>query len=412
MSNPDYHALLIANQVLGGGAESKLFLNLREKHGFTYGSYSNVGNGRFQSTFTSSAQVRSEKADSAIVEILREIDNMRSGNITEEELEMAKAKFNGSFALGMEDPAKSAQYATNIMINNLPKDFYRTYLQKINSVTVADLKRVSNKYFNKDNSRIVMVGNGDKILPNLSRLGYSIKHYDKYANPVEDKPKDVSIKETPKSSDAISAYSLIQDYLKAIGGKDELNKLKTLKMKVSMEMMGRTLEGVDLRMTPNKYYRDMKMGDMIVFQTAFDGAKGYQGQMGQKKDFDDKEIKEELDTRSIIPQMSYISTDFKTSYLGTATVGKEDAYKLKVTKPSGKVSTEYYSMKTGLLLREEGTIEEGGTEMSQTFDYSDYRKVGTLMFPFTITQSVADQEFTMNVTEIKINEGVTDADFK
>jgi zinc protease len=76
MNNPDYFALLLANQILGGGAESKLFLNLREKHGFTYGSYSNVGKGRFQTTFIASAAVRSEKADSAVVEMINEINDI------------------------------------------------------------------------------------------------------------------------------------------------------------------------------------------------------------------------------------------------------------------------------------------------------------------------------------------------
>jgi predicted Zn-dependent peptidase len=82
MSNPDYHALKIANQILGGGAESKLFMNLREKHGFTYGSYSRIGSGRFQSQFSGGAQVRSEKADSAVAEIMSEIKNMQDGKIT------------------------------------------------------------------------------------------------------------------------------------------------------------------------------------------------------------------------------------------------------------------------------------------------------------------------------------------
>ncbi|MEO7523914.1 MAG: pitrilysin family protein, partial [Ferruginibacter sp.] len=183
MSGKDYHALLIANQILGGGAESKLFMNLREKHGFTYGSYANTGSGRFQAQFKTSAQVRSEKADSAVVEMLAEIDSMRNGRITPEELASAKAKYNGSFALKMEDPANTATYATNILINGLEKDFYRTFLQKINALTVADIQRVAKNYYNKDKARIVIVGNGTKILPNLTRLGYTTKLYDKYAEP-------------------------------------------------------------------------------------------------------------------------------------------------------------------------------------------------------------------------------------
>jgi predicted Zn-dependent peptidase len=412
MNNPDYHALLLANQVLGGSPESKLFMNLREKHGFTYGSYSTVGASRFQSQFTTSAQVRSEKSDSAIVEMLREIENMRSGNITAEELEMAKAKINGNFALGLEDPARAATYASNILINNLPKDFYRTYLQKINAVTVADIKKVSNKYFNAGNSRIVLVGNGAKVLPSLSRLGYSIKQYDKYATPVVDKPKDVAINESPKTSEAISAFKLIEDYLQAIGGKAELKKINSIKTTLSMEMMGQQIAGTDIKLAPNKQVTEMKMGTMTVYKKVFDGTKGYQGQMGQKKDFDEKEIKEALDERGVIPQLFYIGADFTSSYLGTGKAGSEDAYKLKITKPSGKTSVEYYSMKTSLLLREESNVTTPKGEVAVTTDFSNYKKVGNVLLPFTITQVLGEQEIVMNATDIKINEGVTEADFK
>lgn len=412
MSNPDYHALLLANQVLGGGFEGKLFMNLREKHGFTYGAYSNVGASRFQSQFTTSAQVRSEKSDSAIVEMLREIENMRSGNITPEELEIAKAKFHGSFALGMEDPARAATYASNILINNLPKDFYRTYLQKINAVTIADIKKVSNKYFNTANSRIVLVGNGAKVLPTLSRLGYSVKQYDKYATAVEEKAKDVAMKESPKTSDAISAYKLIEDYLQALGGKEALKKINSIRTSVAVEMMGQQIAGTDIQMAPNKQSTEMKMGNMTVYKKVFDGTKGYQGQMGQKKDFDEKEIKEALDQRTLIPQLSYIGADFTTSYLGTGKVGNEDAYKLKVVKPSGKTSVEYYSMKSSLLLREESSTTTPQGEVTVTTDYSNYKKVGNVMFPFTITQVAGAQEIVMNATDIKVNEAVSEADFK
>ncbi len=412
MHNPDYHALLIANQILGGGSESKLFMNLREKYGFTYGSYSNVGSGRFQSQFSTSAQVRSEKADSAVQEMIREIENMRAGNISAEELAIAKAKYNGSFALGMEDPAKAATYASNILINKLPKDFYRTFLQKINALNVGDIQRASKKYFDKDNSRIVIVGNGAKILPNLARLGYPIKKFDRYANPIEDKIAESNVKESEKNTEAISAFAIVDGYLKAIGGKEEVKKVNSIKMNLTMEMMGRKIDGVQMQLAPNKQLMEMKMGEMTVFKNVFDGTKGYQGQMGQKKDYDDTEVKEALDDKGVIPQLYYISADHKTDYLGLGKVGSEDAYKLKVVKPSGKTSVEYYSTKTGLLLREESTEKIGEQEMTVSVDFADYRKVGTIMLPFSMTQTAGEQEFQMTVTDAKINEGVTDADFK
>jgi hypothetical protein len=110
--------------------------------------------------------------------------------------------------------------------------------------------------------------------------------------------------------------------------------------------------------------------------------------------------------------LSYIGADFSTSYLGTGKVGNEDAYKLKVTKPSGKTSVEYYSMKTSLLLREESSATTPQGEMTITTDYSNYKKVGNILFPFTITQIIGEQEIVMNASEIKVNEGVTEADFK
>jgi predicted Zn-dependent peptidase len=413
LSNPDYHALMIANQILGGGAESKLFMNLREKHGFTYGSYTSVGNGRFQEKVTSSAKVRSEKADSAVAEIINEISNMRDGKITKEELENAKAKYNGSFALGMEDPERTASYATNILINNLPKDYYKTFLQKINAVTVEDVRRAAKKYFMKDNCRIVIVGNASKILPNLTRLGYPIKKYDKYAEPVLEKPKELELKETSKTSDAVSAASIIDEFLKAIGGKEEVKKFNTLKASFTMEIQGMSLKGTDIKMAPNKQHTEIKMGEMKVMEKVFDGTKGYQAQSGQKKEMDEKEIKEAQDEKALIPQLYYISQEYQVLYIGTDKVGNEEAYKLKVTAPSGKVSVEFFSTKTGLLIRDEITMEgEGGGEVTITADYSNYKKAGNVLLPFTTVRSFGEQEMTFNIDEVSVNEGVTDADFK
>lgn len=412
MSNPDYHALLIANQILGGGSESKLFMNLREKHGFTYGSYSSIGNGRFQSDFSAEAQVRSEKVDSAIVEIFNEINNMRNGNITDEELAIAKAKYNGSFALGMEDPGRAAGYATNIMINNLPKDFYRSFLQKINAVTIADVQRVAQKYFSNANSRIIVVGNGDKILPNLARLGYPIKEYDQYAEPVVAKKEDVSIAETPKTSDAVSGASIVDNYLKALGGKEELAKLKTMKADFTMDMMGQSFNGTETRMAPNKHAMELNMGGMKVMRMAFDGTKGYQEQMGQRQNMDAEDLIEYATQTSIMPQMDYLSDKYTLSYLGTGKAGGEIAYKLKVTKPGDKVAVEYYSVKTGLLLKEEETMTAGEMgEVQKVTEYGNYKKVGAYTLPFKVTQSMDEQELPMVISKYKINEGVSDADF-
>jgi predicted Zn-dependent peptidase len=412
MNGADYHALLLANQILGGGADSKLFMNLREKHGFTYGAYSSVGSGRFQSLFKAGAAVRTEKVDSALNEMIKEILNMRDGKMTQEELDIAKAKYNGAYALRMEDPATTATYASNILINNLPKDFYKTYLQKINAVTLEDIKRVSNTYFNETNARIVIVGNGKKILPGLAKLGFPIKKYDKYADPVADEVRNVAVEESPKTSDAISGYSIIEDYLKAMGGKAEIQKVNTISLSISMEAMGRELTGKEIRMNPDKVVSEMKMGTMTVNKTFFNGITGYRARGGQQTNLTPEEIKEQQDRKSVIPQLFYNTADYKTEYLGKGKVEEEDTYRLKVVMPSGKTSVQQYSIKTGLLLEEETTMKQGDNELPITIDYKNYKKVGSIMYPTQVIRNVGGQEYTANYSDIKINEGVTEAEFK
>jgi predicted Zn-dependent peptidase len=413
LSNPDYHALVIANQILGGGAESKLFMNLREKHGFTYGSYSRVGNGRFQSQFNAGAQVRSEKADSAIAEIMNEIVNMQEGKITEEEIKIAKAKYNGSFALGMEEPGTAATYASNILINNLPSDYYKVFLQKINAVTVADIQRVAKKYFEKERSRIVIVGNASKIVPNLARLGYQVKMYDKYANPVaEKKERSNSSTGADASTEATTPAAIVDNYIQAIGGKDAVSALKTIKISFTIEMMGREMSGYDIKMAPNKHATAIKMGEMTVFESKFDGTKGYQGQMGQKADMEADDIKKAQDEKGVIEQFFYNSPDYKLALAGTEKLEAEEAYKITVTPPSGKIKTEYYSKASGLLLKSESTQDGPQGEITIGTLYADYKKVGNVMIPHTMTQDMGVQQIEMKATEVKINEGVTDADFQ
>jgi zinc protease len=411
MNGNEYHALLLANQILGGGAESKLFMNLREKHGFTYGAYSSAGRGRFQSMFSAGAAVRTDKVDSAVAELMGEIINMRDGKIAKDEFDMAKAKLNGSFALGMEDPARSATLASNILINNLPKDFYKVYLQKVNAVTIDDIKRASKTFFSESNSRIVIVGNGKKIIPNLMRLGYPIKKFDKYANPVADEVKPDKVAETPGSTDAVSGNSIMQDYFKAIGGKDEAAKVTSLSAKAEMEAMGRKVIAEEKKMNPNKSFRQLTvpdMGNMVVDRFIFDGLGGSKQRGPQKTPLTEGELKEAADEKAVIPQLFYTSKE----YVGKGKVGDEETNRLKVTFPSGRISVQQYSSKTGLLLQEETTKKIEDLDAPVTIDYKDYRKVGNLMLPFNKIFNYTEMVYDLKYTEIKINEGVTDADFK
>ena len=410
MGHPDYFAVLLANQVLGGGSESKLFMNLREKHGFTYGAYSSIGSGRFQTRFTASAAVRNAKTDSAIVEFLNEINSLRTNKATDEELNLVKAKYNGDFALGLENPARVATYASNIIINNLPKDFYRTYLQKINAVTADDILRVANKYFNRNNTRIVVTGKASEVSEGLQKLGYKVNMFDKYAQPVS------AAASGPTASSSVDAKTVISDYLKALGGTEELQKVKSMVSNLGMSMQGMSLDVQEKKMYPNMEVTTVKMGGNIVNKNLFNGTTGYQEQMGQKKEMTKEEIEEKKAQTSLFDQVDYLTGNYKLKVAGTEKVEGKDAYKVEVTLPAGKSQVEYYDIQSHLLVRVVKDVQANNMTISNTITFADYKKVGNIMFPFTQQVSVSangqEQNFEMKVNDIKLNEGVTAADFK
>ena len=138
--------------------------------------------------------------------------------------------------------------------------------------------------------------------------------------------------------------------------------------------------------------------------------------MGNSKDLSEDEIAEAIENKGIIPQIFYKDAGYKLDYSGTEKVGSNDAYKVTVTSPSGKKSTEYYDVHTGYLVKNNRTRKANGQEVEQSIEYSNYKKVGNIMFPFTNTVSVATpagaQEFTVDIDEVKLNSGVSAEDFK
>ncbi|BAV10155.1 Predicted Zn-dependent peptidase [Filimonas lacunae] len=409
LSNPDYFAVLLANQILGGGSDSYLFKNLREKHAFTYGAYSSVNAGRYQTSFSASASVRNEKTDSAVLEFLNEIKRIRTTKVDPEELKRAKALYNGSFALGMENTARIATYATNIILNNLPKDFYRTYLQKINAVTVEDIQRVAVKYFGTPSSRVIVVGKAAQVEAGLKKLGYTVRLYDKYAQPVTAKANSAEA--------TFDAKKVVNDYLNTVGGVDELKKLKSMSQKMSLTMQGMTLVLETKSLAPNKSAVLVSMQGNVVDKQVFDGNNGYHEQMGQKQPMDKEDLADKKAHVYLVEQLDYLdNAAFKITAKGVESIAGKDAYKIEITTPAGKVQTEYYDVASKLLVKAENSAVMQGVTMNETVEVSNYKKVGAIMIPYKVVRTVEaggqQQVMELAVTEVKVNEGVTEADFK
>ena len=399
-NDEDYFAALMANNILGGGGEGYLFKNLREDKGYTYGAYSSLGSSRYGvSRFNASAKVRNAVADSAVVEFIEEIRRIRTEPVDAETLKDAKAKYVGNFVMALERPQTIANYALSIKRNNLPEDFYETYLENINKVSAEDVQKVSQKYFQIDNSRIIIVGKGSEVVENLDRLDLPVKYFDKYANPI-DKPEFK--KELPEG---VSVETVYGDYIQAVGGEEAISKVNSMMMKGNASVQGMSLSFTSKAAKGGKSLTQVEMNGMTLSKQVFDGEKGYAAGQGQRMDLTDQQVKDTKVTSGLFPELNAAP---EVELAGIESVNGEDAYVIKLTDNV----REFYSVDSGLKLATETTAEQMGQKITSTVSYLDYEDKNGVMVPMTLSQNFGPQTVDIKIEEVKFNEGVSDADFE
>ena len=399
MTNPDYFALKLGNQILGGSSTARLFMNLREDKGFTYGSYSTASTSRYKGSFTATASVRNEVTDSAITEIVNEIKLINLNGVSEEELNAAKEKYVGSFIMSTEQPSTIANFATNINKFNLPEDFYEKYLENFQSVTVDDVKRVLNKYILNENLRIMVVGKGQDILTSLEKMPYEIMYFDKYGNQ-SDKP-DFS---TPTG---ISVESVLNKYIDAIGGVDKVEEVNAVSMLAEAEVQGMKLQMVSIQAKPNKMVQMMMMMGNTMMKMVFDGEKGSVSQQGMNNPLPESEVEKLIQATLPFEELGWLNDDNVTF----SSVDEEDGKTLHVLEVS-KNSFVAYDAETGLKYKQtEMATMPDGSKMPQSTYFEDYREVNGVLFPYLVKTPIGPQSLDFNVINISINPQVSDSDF-
>jgi predicted Zn-dependent peptidase len=403
MTDKDYFAAILANQILGGGGEGRLFLNLREKHGWTYGSYSNLGASKYISKFSSTASVRNAVTDSAVVEIFNELRKIRTDLVSEEDLKNAKAKYIGNFVMQIEKPATIARYALNIKTLGLPEDFYENYVKNINAVTPEDVRNAANKYFLADNTRVVIVGKAADVLPGLEALSAKEKmpifYFDKYGSKAD---KPVVKKDIPAG---VTAQSVVKNYIDAIGGEKALKAVKTVLVTAKGTIQGRSLDMVSKFSNKGMSTSDISMGGMSMMKQVIGDKTGYQSVQGQKKTIEGEELVKEKKDAVPFVELSFLAD--KTIVLsGIESLNGQDAYAVQVG------TTKYfYDVKSGLRVATENESGEGAQKRKTMTYYADYVEVKGVKFPYKTTMDVG-MPLEFITQDVKLNEGVTDKDFE
>jgi zinc protease len=170
-TNPDYPALVVLNEVLGAGSASRLFLNLREEKGYTYGVYSNIIARKYAGPWTAGGDLRSEVTDGAMTEFLRELNRIRDERVADDELDAARRSVVARFALSLESPQQLIGYAITRKAYNFPADYWDKYPAKIAAISADDVQRVAKKYIDPASMQIVAVGDAGKIKAVLEKYG-------------------------------------------------------------------------------------------------------------------------------------------------------------------------------------------------------------------------------------------------
>ncbi|MFL1894661.1 insulinase family protein [Aquimarina sp. 2-A2] len=404
MADKDYHAALIANYILGGSFGSYINMNLREKNGYTYGARSIFPVNKYhKSAFRAVTKVRNAVTDSAVVETLKEIKRIRTKEVDDEILKNAKAKFLGDFILASESDRTAATRSIEIKTQDLPQDFYRTFISKINAVTKADIKRVANTYFNLQNARIVLVGKASDVLPNLENITFDDKkipvlYFDKYGNKTE-KPQLTA--ETPEG---VTAQTVLDGYFAALGGKDKLKKINSVFVTAEAAFNGASL-GLSSKTTiNNKSAIEVSFGGMTVQKVVFNGTSGYAMNQGQRLEYNEEQI-------AMAKQESYPFAELNVTDAvleKTVPYTNGTAYLLKLNENK----SAYYDTKTGLKVKDVTIRDQAGTKIEIAVTYDDYKEVEGIKFPFSISQSLGPQNIDFKVKEIQLNKNVSDEDFK
>lgn len=395
----DYFPLLIANGILGGGGEARLFLNLREDKGYTYGSYSRMGNNKYtNSRFRASASVRNAVVDSAVVELLYEINRMKNEMVSDEELSRAKAKYVGSFVRAVERPSTVASYALEIETEDLPDDFYTTYLESVNSVTKEDIQRVAQKYFLVDQARVVVTGKASEVLDNLEKVQFNgnvvpVNYYDKYGN-VIDRPTSFEL------PDGVSAQTILANYIDAIGGLDALNAIQTLEVSYNANFMGNALEATSIN-TADEQKQIIKMGGNVLATVIVNASGAKVEQMGNSMDLPPEMAADMQAAIGIVPELKMMENE-NVTVTGTEEVDGQNAYALEM-KGQSTTTTTYYAVESGLKLKQTTVTEMMGQTQTQETTYGNYKSFGSLLIPTTTTVPLGPQTVDATIGDVKIN---------
>lgn len=395
--------LTVLNGILGGGGfGTRLMQNLREDKAYTYGCYSSLNITEDGSWMSAGGNFQNAVTDSAIEQILLEFQKITNEYVKDEELNLTKTNMAGGFARSLERPQTIARFALNIIKNNLPKDYYQTYLQRLESVSKEDVLQMAQQYFTSKNCNIIVVGN-EEVLDKLKRFDTDgkIEILDPFGNVMKDtKPAD------------ITAEKLIENYVFALTGttssKAASKKLKSIKSfervyELKGDQIPFALKSTEIFVAPVTEGQKLE-GQGMVFQKSFyDGKAGFTFNMQTgKTPLTEEELSTKAKSSGIIPEMNYAKNGIQCELVGIENMNGADYYVMKTVDGKNE-SYDYFNKNTFMKEKTINIMTRDGETMESTVTYGDFKEVNGMKFAHTITQSVGPMVLSGTVTSMTVN---------
>ncbi len=409
-NNPDWTKFSILNSILGGGSSGRLYNNLREKHGFTYGAYSSMDGRRQAGIWTASAEVRRVATDSAVREILSEIRRVNEERVPSDELEMHKQYLAGTFLLSLENPATTAVRVQEIDLYGLPKDYYRTYVSNIASTKPDDIMRLARMYLPPDNLAVTAVGDAASIYEALKKFGH-VHMYDTDMKRLEGAE--------PSAAD-IDAPALIGKMIHALGGREKLAAVadRTLEGDVILSIGGQEIPGtiLDIKKLPNKNYQLVSllyMGQKMLQEKWNDGENVISTNPMQTGPvvLEGEELAQELEKDQFNDILRMEQLGYKARVKSSRKMDGRKVYVLEIEKKHGS-SVMLVDADTYLIAGEESSQNTPQGDVTATVYYEDYKPVDGVQTPHTMRVEAGATIMTVKATSIRQNTGVKDEVFK
>ncbi len=391
----------VMNTILGGGVfNARLMQNLREDKGWTYGAYSTLEADRFNGSLTIAVSVRTEVADSAVTEIIKEMELLRTMPVTDEELDLAKRYMAGSFARSLEDPKTVARFVLNTYLNDLPKDHYATYLARLERVSVEDVGAAANAFLHPDRAVILVVGDKKSVIEKLAPLSMD------RVRPVIELDVNGEFWKEDITPTATSLQNVMDAYLAARGGKDALSRIDDLRMDMTAMVGSMPLHITQWYGVGGRFRSETKMGTNVLQEVIYDGERAVSRSPDSEEELLDIDLQDLRMNAMLVPEVDLSSFAERSVVVGVATIDGKEAYKVSHITVAGTSISDYFDKATGLKVQRVDEKFMQGRNMRLVTEYSDYRAVDGLLFPFRMVQNGGVLgTMTMEVEAVKVNQG-------